>query len=107
MKTAHLVMGLVQNRKNEISSTAVDMIHAQKFNCCFSTTYTFSLIMSLFNSESDPGTYDIINKAYDTKEARITVLDNETSDGDLILGGFYTPTRSYSPSTESNRGYRF
>jgi hypothetical protein len=69
-------MGLVQNRKNEISSTAVDMIHAQKFNCCFSTTYTFSLIMSLFNSESDPGTYDITNKAYDTEEARITVLDN-------------------------------
>lgn len=24
-------------------------------------------------------------------------LDNETSDGDLILGGFYTPTRSYPP----------
>jgi hypothetical protein len=41
---------------------------------------------------SSPGTYNIVNKAYDTKEAKITVLDNETSNGNLILGGFYAPT---------------
>ena len=50
-----------------------------------------------------PGTYNIINKAYDTKEAKITVLDNETSDGHLILGGFYTPTNQVE-NTEDNDG---
>jgi len=60
-------------------------------------------IMSLFNSESDPGTYDISNKAYDTKEARITVLENETSDSDPILGGFYISTNQVE-NTEDNEG---
>jgi len=50
-----------------------------------------------------PGTYNIINKAYDTKEATITVLANATSDGDLILGGFYTPTNQVE-NTEDNDG---
>lgn len=50
-----------------------------------------------------PGTYNIINKAYDTKEATITVLANETTDGDLILGGFYTPTNQVE-NTEDNDG---
>ncbi len=39
-----------------------------------------------------PGTYNIVDKAYDTKESTITVLDNETSIGNSIVGGFYTPT---------------
>lgn len=39
-----------------------------------------------------PGTYDIVDLSYDVKESKITVLDNETSDGNLVLGGFYTPT---------------
>ncbi|HZD34301.1 MAG TPA: hypothetical protein VE130_03765 [Nitrososphaeraceae archaeon] len=51
-----------------------------------------------------PGTYDIVDKSYDTKEAKITVLDNETSnDGDLIVGGFYTPTNQVE-NTEDNDG---
>jgi len=50
-----------------------------------------------------PGTYNIINKAYDTKEARITVLDNETSEGNAIVGGFYTPTNQVE-NAEDNDG---
>jgi len=50
-----------------------------------------------------PGIYNIIDKSYDTKESRITVLDNETSEGDLILGGFYTPTNQVE-NTEDNDG---
>jgi hypothetical protein len=46
-----------------------------------------------------PETYNIVDKSYDTKPSTITVLDNETSNGDLILGGFYTPTNQ----VESNR----
>ena len=34
-----------------------------------------------------PDTYNIINKAYE--KARITVLGNETSEGNAIAGGFY------------------
>jgi hypothetical protein len=52
----------------------------------------------------NPGIYSIIDKSYDTKEAKITVLDNETSNGgDLILGGFYTPTNQVE-NTEDNDG---
>ena len=50
-----------------------------------------------------PGTYNIVDKSYDTKESKITVLDNETSNGDLILGGFYTPTTQVE-NTEDNDG---
>jgi hypothetical protein len=49
-------------------------------------------------------TYNIINKAYDTKEAKITVLDNETSDGDLILGGFYAPTYQVKNNKDNDGG---
>ena len=44
-----------------------------------------------------------IDKSYDTKEAKITVLENETSSGNLILGGFYTPTNQVE-NTEDNDG---
>jgi hypothetical protein len=50
-----------------------------------------------------PGTYNIVDKSYDTEESKITVLDNETSNGDLILGGFYTPTNQVE-NTEDNDG---
>lgn len=50
-----------------------------------------------------PGTYDVIDKSYNTKEAKITVLDNETSNGNLILGGFYTPTNQVE-NTRDNDG---
>ena len=50
-----------------------------------------------------PGTYDVIDQSYDTKEAKITVLDNETSNGNLILGGFYTPTNQVE-NTRDNDG---
>lgn len=51
----------------------------------------------------NPGTYEIVDKSYDTKEAKITVLENETSSGNLILGGFYTPTNQVE-NTEDNDG---
>ena len=44
-----------------------------------------------------------IDKSYDTEEAKITVLENETSSGNLILGGFYTPTNQVE-NTEDNDG---
>jgi hypothetical protein len=44
-----------------------------------------------------------IDKSYDTKEAKITVLENETSSGNLILEGFYTPTNQVE-NTEDNDG---
>ena len=50
-----------------------------------------------------PGTYNIVDKSYDTKEAKITVLDNETSNGNSIVGGFYTPTNQVE-NTEDNDG---
>ena len=50
-----------------------------------------------------PGTYNIVDKSYDTKEAKITVLDNETSTGSSIVGGFYTPTNQVE-NTEDNDG---
>lgn len=50
-----------------------------------------------------PGTYSIVDKSYDTKEAKITVLDNETSNGNSIVGGFYTPTNQVE-NTEDNDG---
>lgn len=50
-----------------------------------------------------PGTYNIVDKYYDTKEAKITVLDNETSNGNSIVGGFYTPTNQVE-DTEDNDG---
>jgi hypothetical protein len=50
-----------------------------------------------------PGIYNIVDKSYDTKESRITVLDNETSTGDLIVGGFYTPTNQVA-NTKDNDG---
>jgi hypothetical protein len=54
---------------------------------------------------SSPGTYNVINKAYDTKEAKITVLDNETSaNGDLILGGFYAPTNQVTNNKDNDGG---
>ena len=51
----------------------------------------------------NPGTYEIVDKSYDTKEAKITVLENETSSGNLILGGFYTPTNQVE-NIEDNDG---
>ena len=51
---------------------------------------------------SSPGTYNIVNKAYDTKEAKITVLDNQTSNGNLILGGFYTPTNQVTNTKDND-----
>ena len=51
----------------------------------------------------NPGTYEIVDKSYDTKGAKITVLENETSSGNLILGGFYTPTNQVQ-DTEDNDG---
>jgi hypothetical protein len=53
---------------------------------------------------SSPGTYNIVNKAYDTKEAKITVLDNQTSNGNLILGGFYTPTNQVTNTKDNDGG---
>jgi hypothetical protein len=50
-----------------------------------------------------PGTYNIVDKSYDTKEAKITVLENETSNGNIIMGGFYTPTNQVE-NTEDNDG---
>jgi len=50
-----------------------------------------------------PGTYNIVDKSYDTKEAKITVLDNETSNGNSIVGGFYTPTNQVE-DIEDNDG---
>jgi hypothetical protein len=50
-----------------------------------------------------PGTYEMVDKSYDTKGAKITVLENETSNGNLILGGFYTPTGQVE-DTEDNDG---
>jgi hypothetical protein len=50
-----------------------------------------------------PGTYNIVDKSYDTKEAMITVLDNETSTGSSIVGGFYTPTKQVE-NPEDNDG---
>ena len=50
-----------------------------------------------------PGTYNIVDKSYDTKEAKITVLDNETSNGNNIVGGFYTPTNQVE-DTKDNDG---
>lgn len=51
----------------------------------------------------NPGTYEIVDKSYDTKEAKITVLENETSSDNLILGGFYTPSNQVE-NTEDNDG---
>jgi hypothetical protein len=50
-----------------------------------------------------PGTYNIVDKSYDTKEAKITVLGNETSNGNSIVGGFYTPTNQVD-NPEDNDG---
>jgi hypothetical protein len=50
-----------------------------------------------------PGTYNIVDKSYDTKEAKITVLDNVTSSGNSIVGGFYAPTNQVE-NTEDNDG---
>ena len=50
-----------------------------------------------------PSTYNIVNKSYNTKETKIIVLDNETFNGDLIVGGFYTPTNQVE-NTEDNDG---
>jgi hypothetical protein len=51
-----------------------------------------------------PGTYDIVDKSYDTKQSKITVLENETSEGgNLILGGFYAPTNQVE-NTQDNDG---
>jgi len=50
-----------------------------------------------------PGTYNIIDKSYDTKEAKITVLNNETSSGNSIVGGFYTPSNQVE-NAEDNDG---
>jgi hypothetical protein len=50
-----------------------------------------------------PGTYNIVDKSYDTKESKITVLDNVTSSGNSIVGGFYTPTNQVE-NTEDNDG---
>jgi hypothetical protein len=50
-----------------------------------------------------PGTYNIVDKAYDTKEAMMTVLDNGTSTGNSIAGGFYTPTNQVE-NPEDNDG---
>ena len=52
---------------------------------------------------SSLGTYNIVDKSYDTKGAKITVLDNETSNGDLILGGFYTPTNQVENTRDNDR----
>lgn len=49
-----------------------------------------------------PGTYDIVDLSYDMKEAKITVLDNETSDGNLVLGGFYTPTNQVENTMDND-----
>jgi len=45
--------------------------------------YTFSSKPVVLPS---PGTYNIVDKSYDTKEAKITVLDNETSSGNNRVG---------------------
>jgi hypothetical protein len=52
----------------------------------------------------NPGTYKIVDNSYDTKEAKITVLDNETSSGNLILGGFYTPTNQVENIKDNDGG---
>ena len=49
------------------------------------------------------GTYKVVDKSYDTKEARLTVLENETSNGNITMGGFYTPTNQVE-NTEDNDG---
>jgi hypothetical protein len=44
-----------------------------------------------------------VDKSYDTKPAKITVLDNVTSSGNSIVGGYYTPTNQVE-NTEDNDG---
>jgi hypothetical protein len=51
-----------------------------------------------------PGTYNMVDKSYDTKEAKITVLDNETSNGNSIIGGFYTPTNQVDNPEDNDGG---
>jgi hypothetical protein len=51
-----------------------------------------------------PGTYNIVDEAYDTEKATITVLDNETSNGNLISGGFYTPTNQVANIKDNDGG---
>ena len=62
--------------------------------------YTLSSKPIIFPS---PGTYNIVDKSYDTKESKITVLDNVTSSGKSIIGGFYTPTNQVE-NIEDNDG---
>jgi hypothetical protein len=50
-----------------------------------------------------PGTYNIVDKSYNTKDAKTTVLGNKTSNGNDLLGGFYTPTNKVE-NTEDNDG---
>jgi len=72
-------------------------------NAVYSTgqlDYTLSSKPFVFSS---PGTYNIVDKSYDTKESKITVLNNETSNGNSIIGGFYTPTNQVE-NTEDNDG---
>ena len=52
----------------------------------------------------NPGTYVIVDKSYDTKKAKITVLDNETSSGNNIVGGFYTPTNQVENTKDNDGG---
>jgi hypothetical protein len=54
-------------------------------NAVYSTgqlDYTFSSKPIVLPS---PGTYNIVDKSYDTKESKITVLNNETSIGNSIV----------------------
>jgi hypothetical protein len=50
-----------------------------------------------------PGVYSVMNNDYETKDATITVLANETSSGNLILGAFYTSTNQVE-NIEDNDG---
>lgn len=50
-----------------------------------------------------PGVYSIMNNDYETKDATITVLANETASGNLILGAFYTSTNQVE-NIEDNDG---
>jgi hypothetical protein len=51
-----------------------------------------------------PGTYNIVDKSYDTKEAKIIVLGNETSNSNSIVGGFYTTTNQVKNTMDNDGG---
>lgn len=79
----------------EIEDTAGEIVYS---------TRQLDYTNSSTTANLSPGVYSIMNNDYETKDATITVLANETaSGGNLILGGFYTSTNQVE-NTEDNDG---